>query len=268
MLQEKQIEINGCVLNYVEGPNSGPPVLLLHGITDAWQCFMPVIPMLLPRWHVFALDFRGHGASEHTSDDYTLTVYASDVKEFLEQIVKESVAIYGHSLGGMVGILLAAHHPELVRGLIVGDSILYRETAQDFSQQNGAGWQSWRDQLGQGLPADELASESRLGGSHRPASRNMLLGKTNAVVDPAVLDMVICSRWDDYDCSELFKSIECPVVFFQSEVMRREDVDRALKELRTGYAMHFDDLGHGLHMMPNGSNVTLAVQQILEGMGS
>jgi len=267
MLQEKQTEINGCMLNYVEGPQSGPPVLLLHGITDAWQCFMPVIPMLLPRWHVFAMDFRGHGGSEHSSDDYTLTAYANDVTDFLRHVVKEPVAIYGHSLGGMVGILLGAHHPELIRGLIVGDSVLYKKVAQDFSQRNGTGWQNWREQLGQGLSADELASESRLGGSHRPASRNMLLGKTNAVVDSAVLDMVIHSRWDDYDCSKLFKAIQCPVVLFQSEVMRREDADRALKDLRTGYVMHFDELGHGLHMMPNGSNVTLAVQQILEGIG-
>jgi pimeloyl-ACP methyl ester carboxylesterase len=266
MLQIKEFRTDDGLVSYAEGPESGPPVVLMHGITDAWQCFMPVIPTLLPRWQVYALDLRGHGASEHTPGDYTLTAYASDVVGFLEQVVREPVAIYGHSLGGMVGILIAAHHPELVRGLIVGDSILYRDSAEDAARKMGASWKAWRDRLARGLTAEELASESISRAPGRPASRNVLLAQTNAVVDPAVLDMLIDCRFDDYDCARLFPTIRCQVALLQSEAMAKADVERALQDLPTAYAMHFEGVGHGLHMMPDGTRAILAVQQFLEGM--
>jgi pimeloyl-ACP methyl ester carboxylesterase len=61
MLVEKLFDTGEVKLNYAEGPENGPPLVLLHGWTDRWHDFLPIIPTLILRWKIYALDFRGHG---------------------------------------------------------------------------------------------------------------------------------------------------------------------------------------------------------------
>jgi pimeloyl-ACP methyl ester carboxylesterase len=63
MLVEKFFDTGEVVLNYAEGPDNGHPLLLLHGWTDRWQDVLPIIPTLSMKWHIYALNFRGHGKS-------------------------------------------------------------------------------------------------------------------------------------------------------------------------------------------------------------
>src|SRR6202008_1651415 len=50
--------------------------------------------------------------------------YADDIIHFLRDKVAESAIIFGHSLGGMVGMWIASHHPEQVGALILGDNMI------------------------------------------------------------------------------------------------------------------------------------------------
>lgn len=61
----KTIELpNRVKLQYVEqGDSSGVPVILLHGITDSWRSFEPVLPHLSASVRAFAVSQRGHGDS-------------------------------------------------------------------------------------------------------------------------------------------------------------------------------------------------------------
>ena len=63
MLTERTFDAGDVSLNYAEGPPAGPPLVLLHGSSLRWQHFLPVIPLLGWRWHLYALDLRGHGRS-------------------------------------------------------------------------------------------------------------------------------------------------------------------------------------------------------------
>lgn len=68
---EKQAEINGAVINYAEGPDNGPPLLLIHGQVMNWQSYQRVLPALARDFHVFAIDVYGHGGSEWVPEKYT-----------------------------------------------------------------------------------------------------------------------------------------------------------------------------------------------------
>lgn len=63
MLSEKTFDAGAVSVNYAEGPRSGPPLVLLHGVTSRWQAFLTMMPVLAQRWHVVAADLRGHGRS-------------------------------------------------------------------------------------------------------------------------------------------------------------------------------------------------------------
>ncbi len=57
----------GITMAYVEvGPESGTPVILIHGFTDSlhtWSYSGPLLQKAHPEWHILAVDLRGHGAS-------------------------------------------------------------------------------------------------------------------------------------------------------------------------------------------------------------
>jgi len=46
MLVEKRFNTGTVDINYVEGPRSGPPLVLIHGLSSHWQVYLPVIPYL------------------------------------------------------------------------------------------------------------------------------------------------------------------------------------------------------------------------------
>ena len=119
MFTEHFFERGPIGLNYASGPPSGPPLLFLHGVTRRWQDFLILAPTLAARWHVHALDFRGHGRSSRTPGGYLLTDYASDAAAFLSAHFREPAVVYGHSLGALTAVALAGQTPELVRGLVL-----------------------------------------------------------------------------------------------------------------------------------------------------
>lgn len=125
MLTQKSFQGSVVSLNYVEGPPGGPGMLLLHGLTQRWQAFLSLMPQLTQTHHVFAPDFRGHGGSSHVKNGYRGEDYSHDILEFIDQVIRKPVVIFGHSLGGMVGAYIAGCRPGLVRGLIIGDSKLF-----------------------------------------------------------------------------------------------------------------------------------------------
>jgi pimeloyl-ACP methyl ester carboxylesterase len=98
------VQLNGHMsvqLNYAEGPPNGPPLVLLHGLGRRWQVFLPVIPALSLRWHIFAPDLRGHGKSSRVARGYHGPEYAEDIHGLLRERVGAPAVLFGHSLGGM-----------------------------------------------------------------------------------------------------------------------------------------------------------------------
>lgn len=100
MLKEGTFNADGVMINFAEGPPSGSPLILLHGGGDRWQHFLPIIPSLVMRWHVYALDLRGHGKSGRVPGHYRPEHYVADIMAFLKSQLAERVILFGHSLGG------------------------------------------------------------------------------------------------------------------------------------------------------------------------
>ncbi|NIV35570.1 MAG: alpha/beta fold hydrolase, partial [Anaerolineae bacterium] len=121
MLTEKTVQVGEVTVNFAEGPPSGPPLVLLHGGGDRWQYLLPIIPSLALRWHLFALDLRGHGKSGRVPGAYRPEHYAADVVAWMDRHLAEPAILFGHSLGGWAALMAAAQRAEKVRALILGD---------------------------------------------------------------------------------------------------------------------------------------------------
>jgi non-heme chloroperoxidase len=110
---------DGVHLEYAEqGPRGGTTLLLLHGITDSWRSFEPVLPHLPADWHVLALSQRGHGGSDKPSGPYRTRDFAADAAAFVQALGLPPLVVVGHSMGAANAMRLAIDHPGLVRGLV------------------------------------------------------------------------------------------------------------------------------------------------------
>lgn len=199
---------------------------MLHGLAARWQLFMPLIPALSQEWHVYALDFRGHGSSGR-GERYWLEDYVADTVAFLRGIVQEAAVLYGHSLGGWVALVIAATHPELARAVIVGDSALYEST----------------------VSPDMAVSYL----SNMPMSMRGL-AKSQMQMDPGVMDTFRRGELTPtHRPDETYGAISCPVLLLQASsqkggIMTDQDVRRALPRFSNARHQKFEELGHGLHV--------------------
>lgn len=108
----------------VSGEAASPPVVLLHGLTNAASSYTKVIAHLAPRWRVHALDLRGHGRSPRAAR-YNVDDFAADVAAYVRDVVGGAAVVVGHSLGGITAVRLAQREPALVRALLVEDPPLF-----------------------------------------------------------------------------------------------------------------------------------------------
>lgn len=224
---EHQIQLDDVTINYALGGVAGPQLVLLHGLGARWQTFMPLVPRLAQEWQLFLLDLRGHGQSGRTPARYHLADFAGDVVAFIEQVTTPPVVLYGHSLGGWIALDIAARRPELVRGVVVGDSALYIE------------------HLDPDLAISYL--------SNLPIAMRSL-AKSLTQLDPEVMrafrggDLTA-----DYAPDSILRAVSCPVLLLQADtalggLMTDDDVTRGLALLRRGHHVRFPGLGHGLHV--------------------
>jgi pimeloyl-ACP methyl ester carboxylesterase len=89
-LKEHSFKAGPVTLNYVEGPETGPPLVLLHGGSARWQAFESIMPELAARWHLYGPDLRGHGQSGRAAaNGYRLQDYSADIVAFLRAQVQE-----------------------------------------------------------------------------------------------------------------------------------------------------------------------------------
>ncbi len=131
---EARFEIDGRVINYAEGPDSGPPLLLIHGISGRWQDWDMVFDAFASDWHVYAVDLRGHGKSDWVPNGYHWRNYAMDQVAFITRIIGEPAFIIGHSLGAATALGVNAERSDLVIATVHEDPPLFVQQRWDGNE--------------------------------------------------------------------------------------------------------------------------------------
>ncbi len=71
-LHECTFATGAVILNYAAVPSPTLPLVLLHGGNARWQLFESILPDLAASWHLYALEFRGHGRSGWVKGSFRL----------------------------------------------------------------------------------------------------------------------------------------------------------------------------------------------------
>lgn len=146
------LEVDGLRIHYVdEGPPGAAPVLMLHGEPSWSYLYRRMIPIVAAAGHrVIAPDLVGFGRSDKPAarEDYTYQHHVDWMRGLLEALDLSAVTLVAQDWGGLIGLRLAAEHPDRFARIVVANTFLptgrepvpqaffrwreYSQTAPDF----------------------------------------------------------------------------------------------------------------------------------------
>lgn len=280
---EKDFRGSAVSIHYAEGPATGRPLVLLHGMARDWRSFSILLPNLASGFHVFALDLRGHGGSGRARLGYRVSQFADDVDEFLGMRLPQGAVVFGHSIGAMVGMSLAARSQSKISALIVGDSMI--SPSNFASSVYGPLFRQLHELMLRKPSPEQLARsfgkiQLRFPGFEEPLRLEELAGNSEAALlewartvertDPEALAMSLDrSAFADWDPERILPRIACPVLLLQANpaldgLLSDADVELAMRLLPRAKHVSFPLLGHALFMQ-QASPVLRAVDEFLAG---
>ena len=237
---------SGLRLAYAEyGDPGAQTIVFLHGITDSWFSFSPLLPLLDPaRYHAFALDQRGHGDSDRPLSGYGMDDFAADVASFLDAVGVPRATVVGHSMGSIVARRVAATYPDRVdRLVLIGSSFTF---VNDATEEFREAVQALEDPV-----PPEFAREFQASTIHVPVAPEFLdrvvadTLKLPARVWRSALDGVLA-----LDDGAQLASIVAPTLVVWGErdlFFGREQQDRLVAAIPGARLLVYPDTGHDPH---------------------
>lgn len=132
-IEEIKIEVAGQTIAIKQwGEPSKPAIIALHGWLDNAGTYDLIAPGL-EGYRVLALDFAGHGFSEHRPEGmrYHMLDNIDDVMGIADALGLDSFILMGHSMGAGISSLLAGAFPERVKKLILLEGLGTNTTAEE-----------------------------------------------------------------------------------------------------------------------------------------
>lgn len=126
-------EVNGLRM-YYEIYGQGKPLVLIHGGGSTIQSsFEKVIPLLLKRRKLIAVELQAHGRTNDRDSDTTFEQDADDVALLLQNLKIDKADFFGFSNGGTTTLQIAIRHPEIVSKIVLGSALFKRNgVAEQF----------------------------------------------------------------------------------------------------------------------------------------
>lgn len=115
------LSINGCNYYYElhENPRAKETIVFSHGLLWSGKMFWKQVEYLKKDYHILTFDHRGQGKSEVTDSGYDIDELYSDTIELIRKLDLGKVHFAGLSMGGFVGMRVAARNPEMIKSLIL-----------------------------------------------------------------------------------------------------------------------------------------------------
>ena len=261
--EEKVFETTATKLNYLDwGSSSAEPLVLLHGGAWCWQEYLSLLPTLAQRWHTYSLDLRGNGRSGWVPDTYRLENFAADNAQFLGQLGRPAVLI-GHSIGGVIALMLAARCPDRVKALIIEDVPLTLDSYRRFIDASRGMFGLWLSVKKSAQSEAELALALADAYKDYPGVTSVCIlffARCLWLLDPTFFNALL-HDFDGFsagfDGRQILAMIDRPVLFLRGEtrlgaVMTDDDISWLQKNCSHVKCTLINGVGHLLHLEDHG----------------
>src|SRR5579862_564758 len=243
--------LRGMRFHFTEwGDSDAPPVLLLHGGNQSCHSWDLVSLHLSDRYHVYALDQRGHGDTEWSRDlDYSTEAMAADVLAFLADQELEGPIIFGHSMGGRVTLDTLLDAPDAARAAVLVDvgpelSPVGVKVVGDFVAHNIE-----FDDLDVFLDNVERYDPFRTREHIARTVKYNLLRRVDGKYVSKVDHRRIPGRLRNLELSDVV-DVSCPILLVrggESQVLLADAAERFVQKLPHGLLVTVPHVGHNVH---------------------
>lgn len=128
----RHLTVNGTALWVEDAGGDGPPLLFSHGLLMSGRMFDAQVAALQGRYRCIRWDHRGQGRSADVSGRaISIEQVTDDAVALIRALALPPAHFVGLSMGGFVGMRLAARHPELLRSLTLLDTSADTEPAEN-----------------------------------------------------------------------------------------------------------------------------------------
>jgi pimeloyl-ACP methyl ester carboxylesterase len=270
--QDKFVTVNGLRLHYLDwGTEGKPPFVLLHGGSAYAHWWDFVAPAFAENFHVYALDQRGHGESQHVDPPaYATRHYLSDLREFMGALGLQKPILLGHSMGGHNSLIYATQCADDLSALILVDTdAVYPEAAVQFLHKLGEKPAKVFDSFAEAvsrfqlLPRETYLPGEKLRSLAAFAFRQREDGKWVAKLDRKTLFR------EPINGLPLLPQITCPTLVVRAEhtpLLTSAKIRRLMNGLPNGRWVEVKDTHHHV-MLDNPEGLVEVVREFLRGVG-
>ena len=251
-LTESRFELDGRYINYAKGPENGPPLLLIHGISGRWQDWISVSEAFAADWQIFAVDLRGHGKSTWTPEGYHWRLYSEDQIEFVEHVIAQPAYVVGHSLGGVTALGLNALRSDLVRAAVYEDPPLFVQRRWEVNHFRTS-FTATLEVLDSKPDFQTLYDHVRASNPEYDDARCRERTEKYLLMDPEVFRATLSGRARaNWRSEDLLQMAEAPSLLLQAEpnlgsALNDEEAAEAVDLLPDAEHEKWVDSGHGMH---------------------
>ena len=230
------------------GDDDRPELILLHGGGANAHWWDHMAPLLAKEYHVVALDFRGHGDSDHP-EELKVGAFSDDLEALLEHLGSANAALVGHSMGAHVALDHAARHSE-TRALVLidlsrGASRRSRRSARlALSLRRTYHSRSEAVARFRFLPPSEHASEALRESIARHSVREESGERFGFKFDPRWFGLPARPRPD-------LSAVRCPTLLVrgaESALLTREGAESLAVEIGSSTLVEIAGAGHHVHL--------------------
>jgi esterase len=246
---DRFVTVNGLRIHYVDWGNaSARPLILIHGLDRVSRTFDHLVPHFAARFHVIAMDMRGHGDSGWDPEGrYLVEDHVGDVQGLVQQLGLKNITIWGNSTGGRVAQVFAGKHPELVAAVISEDvgPERPRQIADNYSRrvkQDEAGWATEDELLAQLRKGNPGVSDAVLVPYARYGTRRGDDGRLIWKRDPQLVKGFVAT-----DLWRYVRQIKAPILYViggRSTIVPMETQEQLRNTLPNARIVTMPGLGH------------------------
>ena len=273
-VQDKFITLNELKFHYREWGNADAPALvLLHGLTGHARTWDTVAQAMQDRYHVLALDQRGHGETEWAKD-YSWLAMRDGISSFVRALGLHRFSLLGHSMGGGNAYRYAGAYPGTVERLVIDDvgPPIPKPPAPSSEPSAEAPWRDAFD------TKEEMVKFVGAGFPHIQHSELLTLlyyarqlddGRWTWGHDPAGFDAINSdpSFPTPEELWALVSKITCPTLVVRGEEstnLSREQAERMMREIPNCRLVEIQGVGHEVQWSKPGEFI-VAVRDFLTG---
>jgi pimeloyl-ACP methyl ester carboxylesterase len=127
-IASKYVQIEDYKIHYLEAGESENTLLLIHGFalsSDVWE---KNIPHLSKNFRVIAIDVLGFGKSDVPAPSFKIDEIPNFIFKFMQTLNIHLTNMIGHSMGGVISLLIAIKYPQAIKNLILVGSAGFKVT--------------------------------------------------------------------------------------------------------------------------------------------